>query len=47
MTAHTCENCRRDTSYDTIPAQQIGNHPIPAYTVCGFCGWAVPIEETA
>lgn len=41
-----CENCRRDTLHDTIPAQQIGNHPIPAFTVCGFCGWCVTIEET-
>lgn len=47
MTAHNCPNCMRRTEADTIPAQQIGNHPIPAFTVCGSCGWAVPIEETA
>lgn len=22
-----CENCRRDTAHDTIPAQQIGTYP--------------------
>lgn len=47
MTAHNCANCMRRTEADTIPAQQIGNHPIPAFTVCGFCGWCTTIEETA
>ena len=47
MTAHNCPNCMRRTTHDTIPAQQIGNHPIPAFTVCAYCGWCVPIEETA
>lgn len=42
-----CTNCLRHTETDTIPAQQIGTHPIPAFTVCGYCGWAEEIEETA
>lgn len=44
MTAH---NCMRRTEADTIPAQQIGTYPVPAFTVCGYCGWATEIEETA
>lgn len=42
-----CENCLRDTTHDTIPAQTVGTYHVPAFTVCGFCGWCVPIEETA
>lgn len=47
MTVRYCGNCMRHATVDTIPAQKIGNHPIPAFTVCAYCGWCVPIEETA
>lgn len=46
MAIRYCRNCLRHTTVDVIPAQQIGNHPIPAFTVCAYCGWCVPIEET-
>lgn len=42
-----CTNCLRFAPVDTIPAQQIGTYPVPAFTVCGYCGWATEIEETA
>lgn len=42
-----CTNCLRHARIDTIPAQRIGTYPVPAFTVCGFCGWAEEIEETA
>lgn len=42
-----CSNCLRNARTDTIPAQQIGTYPVPAFRICGYCGWATEIEETA
>lgn len=42
-----CENCRRDTAHDTIPAKTVGTYHVPAFRVCGYCGWTEEIEETA
>ncbi|MFV8173387.1 hypothetical protein [Mycolicibacterium peregrinum] len=42
-----CSNCLRFARTDTIPATQIGTYPVPAFRVCGYCGWAEEIEETA
>lgn len=47
MAIRYCRNCLRHTTVDVIPAQQIGTYPIPAFRVCGYCGWAETIEETA
>ncbi|QRY43159.1 hypothetical protein JVX93_21685 [Mycolicibacterium boenickei] len=48
MAIRYCRNCLRHTTVDVIPAQQIGNHPIPAYAVCTYCGYCHgAIEETA
>ena len=45
MAIRYCRNCCRSTETDVIPAQQIGTYPVPAFTVCGYCGHCVP-EET-
>lgn len=42
---HHCTNCLRFARTDTIPAQKIGTYPVPAFTVCGYCGHCEPIEE--
>lgn len=47
MSPRYCRNCCRHTETDTIPATQIGTYPIPAFRICGYCGWATETEETA
>lgn len=42
-----CPNCLRHTPTDTVPAQHHQTITIPAYTVCGYCGWSYGFEDNA